>query len=1236
MPTLSELTPSQAAAVEEFARQIPPAERGALIARLWAQARSFTAKVARGPAGPELAITLMSERSETHTFGFDLIRQRLRCTAHLRGCRDLEVARAAMLSMIPMRAADEQSDPSLPPPALDALRRWARPLGLGGLLSLRWDLAFGIPTRGWSQDHRPLEEVLTQIPRGGPRSHDPDPLELRSRLQARAWRGVEHQQRLARLPAGPVDEANARRAWDLLRPALNPALPGWAPHDGWLRLSHDGRVAVMSNQGAGTGESTSTQLSLQAKGPVYTCRCASRDGTCPDCQGITLAVLERLASPLPQDAGFSRMGMRDADRAIEALRQLLHPTGRDSGPLRYAWEVQMAPGTGIGLQLRIYPQRGSRGRAPEEGELERLSLQLDREGERALLDLFRANLKGGYLPTDEVLLALVGLDNVLDSRGEALWVEQHELLLELASTTAGDVEVQVRLGAEVLTGPDVVRALQHGSDRLFVLMRPGRLRLGRLPPGARTALRLLTTGSVIPADLVPDTMALITRLGQRIPLRLDDALRGTQVDADPRPILRLQSLGEHGVLARLVVQPIFNGPRLRPGEHPREVYAGHSDDARMWAERDLEKELELAAAARAWLPPHDDESPLPTAVVIDLLERLGAAEGEERDPTAPELRVEWAGRNRRISRPAKPQDLRLQITPARDWLGLSGGVQIDGLNVEIDDLLTAILTGARYVEVEGGDLVRLSAELRESLSPAAAAARARDGQRGLPSVAAAALLAAEAAGVQLDAGAHQRDWERRISALRASRANTPPLPAGLRAELRSYQRAGLEWLLGLASWAPGCVLADDMGLGKTLQSIGLLLHHAPHGPALVVAPTSVCDNWRAECEKFAPSLRVLPYRDRNRAELLADLDANDVVVTSYDIVQRDVEQLAEIGWTTLVLDEAQAIKNAATGRAKSVMQIPADFTLLLSGTPVENHLGELWSLMQRAVPGLLGPIEQFRERFQRPVEGAGDAERRANLAALIRPFVLRRRKVDVAPELPARIVTTERVPLSGPEQRNYQNVRDALAARVSGLGEGQRFEVLSAITRLRQLSSAAQLIDPSSELPSSKLDRAVELLTELWEEGQSCLVFSQFTSLLRLLEPRLKEARLPFLYLDGGTPAPERAQLVKRFQSGEAAVFLLSLKAGGTGLNLTRASAVIHMDPWWNPAVEDQATDRAHRIGQTQPVTVVRLVAAGTIEEQILELHATKRELVDGVLAGADGGQSLSVRELTALLSSGL
>jgi superfamily II DNA or RNA helicase len=1236
MPSLADLDAESAITLLRFVSEVPVDQRGFSLARFWSAVRLWQIK-GGGKAQPgDIAVSLMLEGEGAHNFVLDGKRGKLRCTQHLRPCREMELATGALVSLAPV-GADCADDPTVPPATTEALRAWARPLGLAPALALRWDLAFGVRNRSWSQDFRTLEQVLTEPVKALRRSYDPDPVELASRLRARAWRAVEHQRRASALPAAPAEDPSAQRAWTMLRPMLVADLPGWAPIEGWLKLLHDGRTVTMVNHAASAGETTSTQLSMASGQAVYTCRCGRRDGTCPDCQGLTLAVLERLANPRPEATPFWRLGEREADRSIAALRAWVEaPARADSARAGHLWALQ-SEGSGVWtVNLLISSERGGRPRAANPEDMEPVLRRIESDAELRLLELFRHQKSGGTAPSDELLLCLPGLPNLVDHRGEALRVDLLLPRLELRALDGGGVEPRLRLGEDLLDQNDVQRALSSTSNRLLQLSRPGRLSLARLAPGAKPALRALLTGEDIPADLAPSAVALLTALEGRLPLHLGAGLRGAQVEADPRPILRLQSLGPEGALAQLMVRPVAGGPLLEPGQPPVEAFGFTTEQGRIWANRDLSAELAAAEAARAKLPPLTPDQPLSNEVLILALESMRGEDGLPTvNPDDPgHLRVEWAGRARRLSRPAKPGDLKLSVSPARDWLGVTGELSLDGMSLNIDELLSAVLLGRRFVALQSGDLLRLSDELRAALAPAAAASGDRDGHRGLPSVAAAALQAAAEGGVQLDAGELQADWNRRIAALAASRGEAPVLPSGLHATLRPYQTQGMGWLLRMAAWAPGCVLADDMGLGKTLQAIGLLLHHANNGPQLVIAPTSVCDNWRDECARFGPSLRVRAYRDRNRQELLQDLDENDVLIASYDVVQRDIEALSEIGWATLVLDEAQAIKNAGTGRAKAVMQLPADFTLLLSGTPVENHLGELWSLLQRAVPGLLGGYEVFRERFQRPVEAHRDAERREALAALVRPFILRRKKADVAPELPPRIVTTERVPLSRIEGITYHRLREALAARVAGSGEGQRFEVLSAITRLRQLSNAVQLVDPESNVPSAKLDRAVELLSELWSEGQASLVFSQFTSLLKLLAPRLKEAGLPFLYLDGATPAAERSQLVRRFQGGEGAVFLLSLKAGGTGLNLTRASSVIHLDPWWNPAVEDQATDRAHRIGQKQPVTVVRLVAAGTIEEQILELHATKRELVDGVLSGADGGQSLSVRELCAMLTA--
>ncbi|MEO0326775.1 MAG: DEAD/DEAH box helicase, partial [Myxococcota bacterium] len=467
------------------------------------------------------------------------------------------------------------------------------------------------------------------------------------------------------------------------------------------------------------------------------------------------------------------------------------------------------------------------------------------------------------------------------------------------------------------------------------------------------------------------------------------------------------------------------------------------------------------------------------------------------------------------------------------------------------------------------------------------------------------------------------------------------LPEGFEGELRDYQREGYEWLSRLAHWGAGAVLADEMGLGKTIQTLALLSRRASEGPALVVAPTSVGPNWMAEAARFTPSLKTRAYRGPKREAMLADLSPGDVLVTSYDVLARDGERLAGIPLGTLVLDEAQAVKNVRTRRAQAAAGLQAGYRVALTGTPLENHLGELYSLYRIVAPGLLGSWPSFRQRYALPIERDGDDATRARLAARLRPFLLRRTKDAVAPELPPRTDVVQPVELSEAERRLYEAARrDALTSladvptsgRTKAAKEG-RFAILAALTRLRRLACHPRLVDASSTVRSSKLAAFLELTDELRQSGRRALVFSQFTSHLAIVREALDLRGIDSLYLDGSTPAGKRARLVERFQEGESGLFLISLKAGGTGLNLTGADTVVHLDPWWNPATEDQASDRAHRIGQTRPVTVVRLVAQGTIEEQVLALHDQKRELADAILEGSDRAARLSKDELVGLLA---
>jgi superfamily II DNA or RNA helicase len=449
------------------------------------------------------------------------------------------------------------------------------------------------------------------------------------------------------------------------------------------------------------------------------------------------------------------------------------------------------------------------------------------------------------------------------------------------------------------------------------------------------------------------------------------------------------------------------------------------------------------------------------------------------------------------------------------------------------------------------------------------------------------------------------------------------LPLGLTAELRPYQRRGADWLAWLRSVGMGGILADDMGLGKTVQCLAAI-----EAPALVVCPTSVLANWAAEAGRFRPDLSVATYHGPER-----QLPRGGLTLTTYAILRLDREILTGCAWRTVVLDEAQAIKNPESQTAAAARALTAEQRLCLTGTPVENRLEELWSALTFCNPGLLGSRRAFQDRFAGPIE-AGRREPREALRRRIRPFVLRRLKRDVAAELPPRTEVVRRCTLTAEERELYQSVR-TLSRRDAAemLGGGRTLQVLEVLLRMRQASCHAGLL-PGKEAPSSsKVELLVELLEEVVAEGHRALVFSQWTSLLDLVEPHLRASGWSFCRLDGATR--DRAGVVARFQAPDGPpVFLLSLKAGGSGLNLTAADYVFLLDPWWNPAVEDQATDRAHRIGQARPVVSVRLVAEDTVEERILSLQARKRDLAAAALDDAAVAAALGREDILALFDA--
>jgi superfamily II DNA or RNA helicase len=475
-------------------------------------------------------------------------------------------------------------------------------------------------------------------------------------------------------------------------------------------------------------------------------------------------------------------------------------------------------------------------------------------------------------------------------------------------------------------------------------------------------------------------------------------------------------------------------------------------------------------------------------------------------------------------------------------------------------------------------------------------------------------------------GAQAANISDTLASLRAAleSAQTAVLPAAFQGSLRNYQQEGLKWLQALRQSRLGGVLADDMGLGKTVQIIAHLLVELESDrldkPALIVAPTSLIFNWLDEISRFAPSLRCLNYTGATRATLHARLAHAHVIITSYALLANDLPQLEGIDYSMLVLDEAQWIKNPLTQTARAVRSLRADHRLAVTGTPLENHLGELWAHFDAVLPGYLGDYRSFNRSFRVPIERHEDDARRSILRQRIAPFLLRRSKANVAPELPPKTETVLRVAMGERQRRLYESLRLAQSelvrqALASYRADQSRIVVLSALLRLRQVCCDPRLVDTLNDPPeSAKLDALLELIRSLRDDGRQILVFSQFTSMLTLITEALDAAGFAHEVLTGETT--DRAAPVRKFQSGASPILLASLKAGGVGLNLTAADAVIHYDPWWNPAVELQAVDRAHRLGREDPIFVYKLLCDDTIEQKIEAMKFHKSDLADAMLSG--------------------
>jgi superfamily II DNA or RNA helicase len=589
-----------------------------------------------------------------------------------------------------------------------------------------------------------------------------------------------------------------------------------------------------------------------------------------------------------------------------------------------------------------------------------------------------------------------------------------------------------------------------------------------------------------------------------------------------------------------------------------------------------------------------------------------------------------------------------------DWFELKLGMEIDGQRHDVVPAIAALLASERFSreEVEGlaGRSQSLFLPLADGRHVALAAARVLPLLLALHSVQLGGRWGDGSKKVEVSRadvlpllGFETPDFRflgadnlRRLADLvRSQELARPVLPPDFKGVLRPYQSAGVAWLDLLREAGLGGILADDMGLGKTVQVLALLAMEqarasASH-PSLVVCPTSLVENWRNEVRKFAPTLKVLVLHGLRRKQHFASIPHHDLVITTYPLISRDQEALLSREWHAAVLDEAQVIKNPAAATTRALRDIKARHRFCLTGTPMENHLGELWSLMNFANPGYLGDKTAFARTWRTPIEKRGDEERATALRRRIKPFLLRRAKAEVASELPPKSEIVESIVLEGAQRDLYDAVRISMADKVRkaiaerGLARSH-IVVLEALLRLRQVCCDPRLLklDDSVERPSGKLERLMEMVPELLSEGRKLIVFSQFTSMLELIRLRLDAAAIRYSLLTGETR--NRQAAIDRFQDGTNDVFLVSLKAGGVGLNLTAADTVVIFDPWWNPAVEEQAIDRAHRIGQDKAVFVYRLMASGTIEEKMDELKARKRALADG-LYDREGRMSSALTE---------
>lgn len=1120
---------------------------------------------------------------------------------------------------------------------------WGEQTGCSDLLALP-TAAFGnldLPAGHWCHSGQyiaaTLLDVVSATPAAFGASYSRPPRVLADAL-------VERLTAIAATPAPPPALAPSGPGlggvWSRLR-GLSGPLPDFgggsfrvalAPADAVLGF----RPTLPSACGAGPTTDVSVNLDAPENSACVTCNCRLGLQWCRTRAAAASIAADLLANPdRSPEVGrplIERLAMPSWRRRLAALDASLPSLSEPAGLL--GWAVDGSRDFAL-FPVSVQPKvRGGNKitKLTNAAVAAWLEEPLDR-ADRTLLDLSELQLLRADLDPRVRLpyfSLLAGHPRVFawDQDRAPLSVVEEPLSFEMETAADGGVRLMARVGGESMSvsalqvrawGIGQLRAMYADQGRTLALLTVG-------PEAARLLADLRLRGDSFPAPAVSGLLERLPRIARSVPVRISPTIDAPSVSAPTAPEVQLELVAGRGLALALRARPHAKAAAELPGEGS-ETIPVMTDEGIVIVRRDLPGEQAAAqrVAARLGLNGTADTELLDPDTLFDALDLLKSLPPDE-------ARVAWKGRPPTLLREGKGSDLKVQVGAQGDWFGLRGTLEVEDAQIPLTNLLAAMRDGRRWIAVEGDRWVRLEETLRKRLAAVAAAAQRTRGKDTLSASHAPSLSALGDAGAEVTGPPR---WVELVDRLRSSARLQPRVPAALTAELRPYQVEGFQWLTRLLSWAGGAVLADDMGLGKTVQALAVLVDRQSLGVQMVVAPTSVGFNWVREARRFAPSLQVHFHHGGDRPDELSHLGPGHLVITTYDVLVRDAEVL--VGpFATLVVDEAQAVKNHETQRARTVAAVKADARIALSGTPVENRLAELWSLFHIVVPGFFGSWTDFRGRWAIPVERNDDRTARAALAGMVRPFILRRLKSEVARELPPRIEVRVDVELDAVARRHYEAVRTATLAAIGNPDPAERtqlrFKLLAALTRLRQLACDPGLVDPAYTGTSAKLDRLVELLEELRGQGRRALVFSQFSELLGRAHTRLQAAGFACGYLDGSTPAGQRAQQIDQFQAGGADVFLLSLKAGGTGLNLTAASDVVLLEPWWNPAVEDQAADRAHRIGQRRTVTIYRLVALATLEEQVLAMHARKRDLASAVLDGTGNAGAIDVSELLSLL----